>query len=444
MPVMLLRSFLQDLRGFLHDRRGAVAPIFALAIIPVIGLVGAAVDYSRANSTRTSMLAALDATSLAMAKLAPTLTQTQLQTQTSANFLAQFTRPDAKNVVITPAYTTSGGSQLTIAVSSSVDTAFMRLIGVSSLNVGASSTVKWGNSRLRVALVLDNTGSMASAGKIDALKSASKSLLKQLKDAATSNGDVYVSIIPFNKDVNVGKSNYSQTWVDFQDHALYEGWDKVNGTCSNSNFPLYADCIDKNKTWTPNSHTTWNGCVTDRDQNYDTTNTTPTSSATRFPAEQYDKCPAELLGLSYDWTALNSKIDDMTPDGNTNQTIGLQWGFQSLTASPFTIPAKDANYTYNEIIILLTDGENTEAWNNSNNTKITFSSTIDARTATACANIKSTNIKIYTVRVIDGNSSLLQACATNPTMYYDVQQASELNSVFTSIAQKLATLRISK
>ena len=54
------------------------------------------------------------------------------------------------------------------------------------------------------------------------------------------------------------------------------------------------------------------------------------------------------------------------------------------------------------------------------------------------------NIKIYTVRVINGNATLLRNCATNPTMYYDVQQASELNSVFTSIAQKLATLRISK
>ena len=66
------------------------------------------------------------------------------------------------------------------------------------------------------------------------------------------------------------------------------------------------------------------------------------------------------MPLSYDWTALNAKIDAMTPGGNTNQTIGLQWGFQSLTAAPFTIPAKDPNYTYNQVIILLTDGLNTQ------------------------------------------------------------------------------------
>ena len=44
-----------SLSRFLKDRRGGVAPMFAIAIIPVLGLVGAAVDYSRANSVRAGM-----------------------------------------------------------------------------------------------------------------------------------------------------------------------------------------------------------------------------------------------------------------------------------------------------------------------------------------------------------------------------------------------------
>ena len=56
---------------------------------------------------------------------------------------------------------------------------------------------------------LDNTGSMATDGKMDALKTATKNLLDQLKTAAAKDGDVYVSIIPFSKDVNVGTSNYN-------------------------------------------------------------------------------------------------------------------------------------------------------------------------------------------------------------------------------------------
>ncbi len=88
--------------------------------------------------------------------------------------------------------------------------------------------------------------------------------------------------------------------------------------------------------------------------------------------------------------------------------------------------------------MLLTDGVNTQ------NRWTTSSGSIDARTAEVCANAKAANIKVYTVRVIDGNADLLHGCATKPSMYYDVQQADQLNAVFTTIAQNLANLRISK
>ncbi len=318
---------------FLKDRRGGVAPMFALAIIPVVGLVGAAVDYSRANSIKVGMQAAIDATALAMAKLAPTLTQSQLQQQTTAYFQAMFNHPDAKNVTLTPTYTTSGGTQLTIGVSGTMDTAFMKLMGYPSLSIKSSSTVKWGNSRLRVALALDNTGSMSSAGKMDALKTASKNLLTQLKNASTTNGDVYVSIIPFSKDVNIGKSNYAQS------HIRWDLWDAANNSGGNTfsgSICYYGTLWQVNgSSWTNggscsgtstgicyqgalwnwkrssfvtsgscSNHSSWNGCVTDRDQDYDTTNTAPSTStqATLFPAEQYSQCPVELMPLSYDWT----------------------------------------------------------------------------------------------------------------------------------------------
>ncbi len=52
------------------------------------------------------------ATTLAMARLAPTLTAAQLQQQTIAYFNAMFAHPEAKNLSVTPTYTTAGGSQL--------------------------------------------------------------------------------------------------------------------------------------------------------------------------------------------------------------------------------------------------------------------------------------------------------------------------------------------
>src|SRR4051794_3084994 len=52
--------------------RGNVVVTFALALIPIMGAVGAAVDYSRANNIRSQILAAADAASVgAVAKSSP-------------------------------------------------------------------------------------------------------------------------------------------------------------------------------------------------------------------------------------------------------------------------------------------------------------------------------------------------------------------------------------
>lgn len=144
-----------------------------------------------------------------------------------------------------------------------------------------------------------------------------------------------------------------------------------------------------------------------------------------------------MMALSTSWADMHSKIDAMTPAGNTNVTIGLQMGWQTLSNNePFNAPAPSTDL--DKVIILLTDGDNTQnRWTSS-------SSAIDARTQKACDNVKAANVKLYTVRVINGNATLLKNCATKPDMYYDVDEASELNGVFSSIAQNLANLRIAK
>jgi Flp pilus assembly protein TadG len=178
-----------------------------------MGFVGAAVDYSRANSDKAAMQAALDAAALMMSKNISTLTTAQIGQEATKYFDALFTRTDVSNIMITPAYTTSSGYQIVLSATGTVSTTFMRVMGLPSMNINASSTVKWGNSRLRVALVLDNTGSMAQYGKLTALQTATNNLLSQLQGAAVQNGDVYVSIIPFVKDVNVDPVNWSASWI---------------------------------------------------------------------------------------------------------------------------------------------------------------------------------------------------------------------------------------
>ena len=416
---------------FAAAEQGNIAVIFAIALLPVLGFVGAAVDYSRAAQARSAMQAALDSTALMVSKdlSSGTITTSQISTKAQAYFNALFTATNAlPSVSIAATYTasTSMGSTIEVTGTGTYTTAFMKVAGFPTLDVGANSTSAWGLVRMRVALVLDNTGSMADDGKMAAMQTAAKSLVDQLSPLAKTNGDVYISSVPFAKDVNVGASNYNKYWVDFSD------WDAARGTRSAN-------------------HNTWTGCVVDRDQDYDTKNTTPTSgnAGTQFPAEQYSYCDTgsssylqPIMPLSYDWNSLKSRIDAMKPTGNTNQGIGLAWGWMTLsTGDPMNAPAKDTNYTYKDAIVLLSDGLNTQnrwysnAWQ------------IDARQKKLCDNAKAANITIYTVQVNTGSdptSSVLQYCASGSDKFYLVTKADQTVSVFKDIGTSLSKLRVAR
>jgi Flp pilus assembly protein TadG len=415
------------LSRFWNDTRGGVGPMLALSIVPLMAAVGVAVDYSRANAARAAFQAAVDSASLTLSKTAAA--NSDLSGAATTLVRALITRPDTTGINVTAVYSSNGGTKVTMTGTATVASYFM-----SSIPISASAVSTWGNTRLRVALVLDNTGSMQDDNKMTALKTAAQNLLTQLKNAATTADDVYVSIIPFSKDVNLGASNSDQAWL------RWDLWEPLNGTCSSSKYTTQSSCQSHSKVWTPASHSTWNGCVTDRDQNFDTTNDAPVAGSTLYPTEQYSSCPAAVLGLSNDWTALSGKITAMQPAGNTNQAIGLQVGWQSLTASPFTVPAKDPNYTYEDVIILLTDGLNTQdRW-------YTNQSSIDTREQKTCTNVKNAGIVLYTVQVNTGGdptSTLLQNCASDSSKFFLLTSSDQIVATFDQIGTSLTKLRLS-
>ena len=125
----------------------------------------------------------------------------------------------------------------------------------------------------------------------------------------------------------------------------------------------------------------------------------------------------------------------------TNQTIGLQWGFQSLTAAPFTIPAKDPNYTYNQVIILLTDGLNTQS---------RFSTTAsDHRPAHQEGLRQHQGRRDHPVHAACQHrwrSGIHHPAAMRERSgkYFTVTSAGQINQVFSQIGTQLSRLRIAK
>jgi Flp pilus assembly protein TadG len=463
--VMSGASFQKQLRGsatrFVAAKDGNIAVIFAIALLPLISFVGAAVDYTRANAARSAMQAALDSTALMVSKdlTQGIITTSDIATKAQAYFNALYTNTDAKSVSVSATYTaanSSTGSTVQVNGSGNVTTDFLKVAGFPTLNFNSSSTATWGSVRMRVAMALDNTGSMADDGKMPAMQTAAKNLVDQLSGLAKTPGDIYISIIPFAKDVNVGASNYTQSWIDWTD---WENDPNSPGTCSNPAKTTKSSCEQSNKTWTPD-HSKWTGCVTDRDQDYDTRNTAPTGSVGLFPAQEYglslfgfnlSYCKAgstpylqPIMPLSYNWSAIKTLIGNMQPTGTTNQAIGMAWAWQSLTQSaPLNAPAKDPNYTYKDAIILLSDGLNTEdRW-------YTNASQIDARQRILCDNAKNAGITVYTVQVNtsfppDPTSAVLQYCASGPENFFIVTSASQTAAVFSSIGTSLSKLRVSR
>lgn len=392
-------------RRFCEDRKGNAAILFGLCVIPVMGLVGAAVDYTRAANIRTAMQAAADAAALAAARDVPNQSQAQIAAYAKRIFDANFQRPDATVTAVT---TTKDAKTITVAANATMKTAIMAILHVDEIPVGISSQVGWGMNKIELALVLDNTGSMASSGKMPALKKAANDLLDTLEKASPDKDVIKISVVPFDTQVNVGTTYRDASWITY-----------------NASLDSYAQT----------TRAAWTGCLADRDMPADTQG----DGSALYPAA---KCGTGSLAtaapLTNSFDSLRKTIKAMAPSGNTNLTIGLAWGLTTLTpnAPIGGTAAAFGTQRLQKIMILLTDGDNTQNRYTSN------PSSIDARTRKACDEVKGKSIKLYTIRVIEGNRSLLSACATSADTYKEVRNADELGPVFQQIANEIAGIRL--
>jgi len=413
---MALRSFLQQRwRAFKADERGNVLVMFGFALVPVIGLTGATIDYARRTNAQQVLNAAIDSAALMAARDASKLTDDALRSRIDGwiksnlhgDAAARFT---SANIAINrTARTISIDTQL------SIDTSLTRVIGFNSMPISSNSQSTWGTNTIELALALDNTGSMSSSGKMSALKTAAKNLIDIMKDASNEPDQIRISLVPFATQVKISTGFKDEEWLRY---------DQTKGTGPNK------QTISKSN---------WTGCVSDRNKPNDVKdNEHVLTYDTLYPA---DFCAQSTLApiqpLTSNWEMLKTAINGMTPVGNTNVTIGAIWGMSTLTPGvPFTQGRPFATPRLSKYMILLTDGDNTENRFGDNG------STIDGRTRLACATAKASGIKIYTVRVINGDRTLLQNCASETSMYYEVSNAAQLTPVFQQIAREISQVRL--
>jgi Flp pilus assembly protein TadG len=221
-------GFLGRLR---RDQRGATLAMMAAFVIPMIGVVGGAVDISRAYLVKVRLQQACDAGVLAARR---TMTGSSVASDTNAktqadNFFKINLKNGAYGATVTPIVVTDvmNGSVATGTVAgsatASVPTTLMKIFGKSSIAMSATCEATLQVANNDVMFVLDVTGSMNCSAsdtpstcgnnggvektdaRIKALRTAVVDFYDTLATATTSTAQLRVGIMPYSANVNVGK-----------------------------------------------------------------------------------------------------------------------------------------------------------------------------------------------------------------------------------------------
>ena len=288
-------------RQFLKAKNGNVAMIFALCLIPLLGLMGAAVDLSRHRGSEVGAQNAVDAALLAVAHEALGKNSQQLTKDGRDWFDAQLYN---SNLTITSFEIVKLDGKLEATMEGKIGTTFLALFGINELKVVKKAQVRFGLQKVEVALVLDTTGSMGSIAsetqecnkygckggstKLKVLQDAANSMMNSLETTNADSDQLQVAIVPFATYVNVGPDNLNAGWIDKDGKSPIHGDNLVDGL---SRFDLYKHLGYE-----------WKGCVEARPHPHDVKDTRPrtTKPETLFvPVFHPDEIDGNWYGNTY-------------------------------------------------------------------------------------------------------------------------------------------------
>jgi Flp pilus assembly protein TadG len=186
----------------------------ALLAIPLIAMMGLAVDLSRVWLVRSRLQMSLDAAALVAARDIG-------GGGTAANgltlFWANFNRNSSSTKVgylgataTDPVVTATPGGvtgSVKLASTATINPTLLGVLGIGPVTVSGAATAVAAASGLELALVLDNTGSMAGSS-MTSLIAASKTLLDILYGSSNdTQPKLWVSVVPFAATLNIGSTH---------------------------------------------------------------------------------------------------------------------------------------------------------------------------------------------------------------------------------------------
>ena len=419
---MIRVSFFAN-RNFRNEDGGAVALIFALAMVPLFVIGGAATDLASAVRRKTILQSAVDATALAAAQSGFDQEEAAL-TQRARTFFAAAAQDPDSTMVSARIERRSGTQNVCVVATAVTHTQFMRIAGVDTVQVGASSCATAGSSSFEIALALDTSGSMSGV-KMSSLQSAAKSFVDKMYGPSMTGASVRMAIVPFNQNVAVDPSRMnaaSAVWADWNaasPHHWSPDFSSTNGRVT-SRFDVFARLRAFKSSYG------WKGCFQSLPYPFNTQETASSNadpstllvpslepdspdpsddgwrgynyseSVNDYMADAGPGCSAaDLSGgraasrackyapprsgplssgagpnsacsskplqrLTDSSSALKAKIDELSAGGLTNIHQGVWWAWNAV--SPVAAFKDGASYDKEgnlKVVVLMTDGDNT-------------------------------------------------------------------------------------
>ncbi|HJZ43083.1 MAG TPA: pilus assembly protein TadG-related protein [Hyphomicrobiaceae bacterium] len=419
------------------DERGVVAMIFAITFCAIFLAVAVAIDFARTETEYVRVQNATDAAALAAShRLGLPDEQTSGPAYASAYFEANTIKHKDVGTLNSVSLDADKG-EVQAKARGNMLTSLLKAVGIKEIGFGVGALVKKGKGTIEVALVLDNSGSMAGQPIVD-LRTATQNLVNVLYAGYEGTDKVKISLVPFAAAVNVGTQNQGAAWIDATGASPvhYENFaePKTRFQALSDMGVAWAGCVEVRPSphdvtdspasagtpaslfvpmFNPDEPDSANSGGNSYNNNYipDDGGTCPQPELTCLRTNSRGNCttwstpppipPAEaqartckyqgasigtaqgpnyrcdskpILPLTTDKASVLGVVQTMIAKGGTNILEGLMWGWRVLSPeAPFTEGRAYGDPENSKYIILMTDGEN---WHQamSNHNKSTYHS----------------------------------------------------------------------
>ncbi len=453
---------------FICSTSGAFAPIFAIAVLALFAVIGVAVDYSYMLNKKSKYGNYADAAVLAAAVSGKT-------EKSELEKVAMDTVSALSSEVLTTKLEKTDDGRISVQVTSQYKPLIMQVLGYKGGEISAiAGSLLPTGKKLNLALVLDTTTSMGKEGKIASLKSAATTLLNTVEKLDDGSGNAEVSLIPFAEYTRIEPADYKGVdWLR-EGKPYTRSWGVVNLSkstgCTKTGINESAITVCSKPVYDTQTYTwVWEGCIGSRRDGYHKVpgyhgrKMEGFAFAPRGSCRNYTTTP--MMELTDDFDLLKKNVNNLMIGGLTYIPSGLIWGWRSLDPEePFKKGAEKASNSVNNVLVLLTDGSNSQYL--SEKTQYNYPGyyhvldeisvakekeaqvIADKLTSELCTLIKNDGIRIITVafKVTDVKTkNMLTQCATSSDDYYNAENPAALETAFDKIGSGLiGDIRLTK